>query len=204
MSNFKSLRHFNKNSSNTEGVNNMANEVKQFTITVFTENKAGLLMRVVMVFTRRHINIESLTTSQSSIEGIFRFTIVVNVDEDQVKKLVQQLDKQVDVLKSFYYEDSQIINQEIALYKVPIAAYQDPGTMILLMRKHHARILTVEKEFVVIEKTGLEHETEDLLNDLKQLGIYEFVRSGRVAISKPMEQLNNYLKSIESELAKAN
>jgi acetolactate synthase I/III small subunit len=182
----------------------MANEVKQFTITVFTENKAGLLMRVVMVFTRRHINIESLTTSQSSIEGIFRFTIVVNVDEDQVKKLVQQLDKQVDVLKSFYYEDSQIINQEIALYKVPIAAYQDPGTMILLMRKHHARILTVEKEFVVIEKTGLEHETEDLLNDLKQLGIYEFVRSGRVAISKPMEQLNNYLKSIESELAKAN
>ena len=182
----------------------MTNEIKQFTITVFTENKAGLLMRVVMVFTRRHINIESLTTSQSSIEGIFRFTIVVNVDEDQVKKLVQQLDKQVDVLKSFYYEDDQIINQEIALYKVPIAAYQDPGTMILLMRKHHARILTVEKEFVVIEKTGLEHETEDLLNDLKQLGIYEFVRSGRVAISKPMEQLNNYLKSIESELAKAN
>ncbi len=182
----------------------MNNEVKQYTITVFTENKAGLLMRVVMVFTRRHINIESLTTSQSSIEGIFRFTIVVNVDEDQVKKLVQQLDKQVDVLKSFYYEDDQIINQEIALYKVPIAAYQDPGTMILLMRKHHARILTVEKEFVVIEKTGLEHETEDLLNDLKQLGIYEFVRSGRVAISKPMEQLNNYLKSIESELAKAN
>lgn len=183
---------------------NMSNEIKQYTISVFTENKAGLLMRVVMVFTRRYINIESLTTSQSSIEGIFRFTIVVNVTEEQVKKLVQQLDKQVDVLKAFYYEDEQIINQEIALYKVPIEAYQDPGTMILLMRKHTARILTVEKEFLVIEKTGLEHETEALLNDLKQIGIYEFVRSGRVAIAKPMEQLNNYLKSIESELAKAN
>ena len=135
---------------------------KQYTLSVFTENKAGLLMRVVMVFTRRHINVESLTTSQSSINGIFRFTIVVKVTEEQVKKLVQQLDKQVDVLKAFYYEDEDIINQEVALYKVPIAAYQDPGKMILLMRKHHARILTVEKEFVVIEKTGLEEETEAL------------------------------------------
>ena len=174
------------------------NEIKQYTLSVFTENRAGLLMRVVMVFTRRHINIESLTTSQSSIDGIFRFTIVVNVTEEQVKKLVQQLDKQVDVLKAFYYEDEDIINQEIALYKVPIAAYQDPGKMILLMRKHSARILTVEKEFVVIEKSGLEEETSALLEELRQYGIYEFVRSGRVAVAKPMEQLNNYLKSMEN------
>jgi acetolactate synthase I/III small subunit len=173
------------------------NEIKQYTLSVFTENRAGLLMRVVMVFTRRHINIESLTTSQSSIDGVFRFTIVVNVSEIEVKKLVQQLDKQVDVLKSFYYEDEDIINQEIALYKVPIAAYQDPGKMILLMRKHSARILTVEKEFVVIEKSGLEEETTALLEELRQYGIYEFVRSGRVAVAKPMEQLNNYLKSME-------
>ncbi|NJN33972.1 MAG: acetolactate synthase small subunit [Saprospiraceae bacterium] len=175
----------------------MNNEIKQYTISVFTENKAGLLMRVVMVFTRRHINIESLTTSQSSIEGIFRFTIVVNVTEEQVKKLVQQLDKQVDVLKSFYYEDEDIINQEIALYKVPIEAYLEPGILILLMRKHQARILTTEKDFIVIEKAGLESETQALLEDLRQIGIYEFVRSGRVAIAKPMEQLNNFLKSME-------
>lgn len=154
-------------------------------------------MRVVMVFTRRHINIESLTTSQSSMNDVFRFTIVVNVTEEQVKKLVQQLDKQIDVLKAFYYEDEQIIHQEIALYKVPIEAYQDPGKMILLMRKHHARILTVEKEFVVIEKTGLEEETTALLEELRQYGIYEFVRSGRIAVAKPMEQLNHYLKSME-------
>ena len=177
-------------------------EIKQYTLSVFTENKAGLLMRVVMVFTRRHINVESLTTSQSSMDGVFRFTIVVNVTEEQVKKLVQQLDKQVDVLKAFYYEDEDIINQEIALYKVPIAAYQDPSTMILLMRKHSARILTVEKEFVVIEKSGLESETQALLDELRQYGIYEFVRSGRIAVAKPMEQLNNYLKSVE--LAQAN
>ena len=171
--------------------------IEQFTISVFTENKAGLLMRVVMVFTRRHINIESLTTSQSSMEGIFRFTIVVNCTESAVKKLVQQLDKQVDVLKSFYYKDNEIINQEIALYKVPSAPFREPGIMIKLIRKHNARILTTEEEFVVIEKTGIESETEALLDDLRKIGIYEFVRSGRVAIATPMEQLNQYLKKMD-------
>ena len=134
------------------------------------------------------------------MEGIFRFTILVNTTEDTVKKLVQQLDKQVEVIKSFYYEDDDIINQELALYKVPIEAYQDPGKMIKLMRKHSARILTVEKEFVVIEKSGLEEETEALLDDLKQFGIYEFVRTGRVAIAKPMEQLSNFLKEMKMNL----
>ena len=71
---------------------------KEFTISVFTENKTGLLTRVVAVFTRRHINIDSLTTSQSSMEGIHRFTIVVKVTEEQVKKLIAQLDKQVKKL----------------------------------------------------------------------------------------------------------
>ncbi len=173
---------------------------KQYTLSVFTENRAGIMMRVVMVFTRRHINIESLTTSQSSMDGIFRFTIVVNTTEDMVRKLVQQLDKQIEVLKSFYYEDEDIIHQELALYKVPIEAYQEPGKMIKLIRKHNARILTVEKEFVVIEKTGLEEETEALLQDLKSFGIYEFVRTGRISIAKPMEQLNNYLKEMKMNL----
>lgn len=173
--------------------------MKEFTISVFTENKTGLLMRVVQVFTRRHISIESLTTSQSSIQGIFRFTIVIKETEEQVQKLVTQLEKQIEVIKAFYYDNKDIIHQELALYKVPIAIYQDPGKMINLMRKHHARILTVEKDFVVIEKTGLEEETEALLNELKDIGIYEFVRSGRVAIAKPLEQLNEYLRTIEME-----
>ena len=171
--------------------------VKEFTISVFTENRAGLLMRVASVFTRRHINIESLTTSQSSIEGIFRFTIVANMTEEQVIKVVAQLDKQVEALKAFYYHSDEIVYQEIALYKVPTSVYAEDGLLERLMRKHNARILTIEKEFIVIEKTGHQEETEKLLSELKQHGVYEFVRSGRVAITKPMEQLNKYLQAVE-------
>jgi len=174
-------------------------EKKEYTITVFTEHQTGMVQRVVTVFTRRHINIQSLTTSQSSIDGILRFTIQVNVVEEMVKKLVAQLDKQVDVVKAYYYENDDIVHQEIALYKVPLSAFTGGNTLERLVRKHNARILEIETEYVVIEKTGQQHETESLLDELKEIGIYEFVRSGRVAIVKPMERLNRYLKSLEQE-----
>jgi len=169
-----------------------------YTITAFSENKIGILTRVVSVFTRRHINVESLTTSQSSIDGIHRFTIVVDVEEEMVKKLVAQLERQIDVLKAFFYTDQEIVHQEIALYKVPTANFANSDRIERMIRSHSARVLVIEPEFVVIEKTGYEYETEALLNDLREIGILEFVRSGRVAIVKPMERLNTYLKEVSN------
>ncbi len=171
----------------------------EYTITVFTEHQTGLLSRVVSIFTRRHVNVESLTTSQSSVEGIHRFTIVVNVSEDMVRKLVAQLEKQVDVIKAFYYGRDEIVYQEIALYKVPTELFTGDNKTEEIVRRHNARILDIEPEYIVIEKTGHEHETEALLAELQQIGIYEFVRSGRVAVVKPMERLNTYLRSLKLE-----
>lgn len=174
---------------------------KEYTITAFTENKTGLLSRVVSIFTRRHINIESLTTSASSIPDIYRFTIVVNVNHEMVEKLVNQLEKQIDVVKAFYYEPDEIVYQEIALYKVPTHVFSNSNQVEKLIRSHNARILAIEPEYTVIEKTGHQKETEELLKDLEKIGIYEFVRSGRIAIVRPMERLNKYLKSIEQSMA---
>jgi acetolactate synthase-1/3 small subunit len=173
---------------------------KEYTLTVFSENQTGLMSRVVSVFTRRHINIESLTTSKSSIQGIHRYTIVVHVSEDMVVKLVAQLEKQVDVVKAFYYENDEIVYQEIALYKVPTSVFINNTRVEQMIRRHNARVLEIEAEYIVIEKTGHQFETEALLEELKSVGVYEFVRSGRVAIVRPMERLNNYLKSLEHSM----
>ncbi|MEL6986305.1 MAG: acetolactate synthase small subunit [Bacteroidota bacterium] len=173
--------------------------IKEFTISIFTENVTGLMARVVAIFTRRHINIESLTTSRSSIPGIHRFTIVINVTEEQVTKLVAQIDKQVDVLKAFFYTNDEIVAQEIALYKIPTDAFSESQEMKALLNKHDALILQVEPEFTVLEKTGTPQETEALLDEIRKTGIYEFVRSGRVAIVKPMEQLNTYFNNIQNK-----
>ena len=175
---------------------------QEYTISVFVENYIGLLNRVVTVFTRRHINIESINASPSSLDGIYRFTIVVNVTEETVKILIAQLEKQIDVLKAFYHKEDEIVYQELALYKVPTKAFMNGETVEQLVRLHNARILSIEEEFIVIEKSGLQSETQDFLEALRPIGVYEFVRSGRVSISKPMEQLNNYLKKMKEEKAR--
>lgn len=179
----------------------MSQLTNEFTISVYTENFAGLLQRVVTVFTRRHINIESLTTSKSSMEGVHRFTIVVNVTDELIHKLVAALDKQVDVIKAFHYTSDQVVMQEIALYKVPTQAFSGGDEMEQLIRAHNAKILSIEPEYIVIEKTGLQSETEALLLELEKRGIYEFVRSGRVAVTKAMEPLSRYLESVNAAVS---
>jgi len=175
---------------------------KEYTLSVFSENRTGLLARVVTTITRRKVNIDSLTVSKSSMPGIHRFTIVVTVEEEVIPKIAAQIEKQVDVLKAFYYETDEIVHQELALYKIPTKIFFDGESVETLVRHYNARILAIEPEYIVIEKTGHPEETEKLLVEFQKLGIYEFVRSGRVAITKPMEQLNAYLKEVD-RIAKA-
>src|SRR6195256_2989828 len=91
---------------------------QEYNITVYTENQIGLLNRIAIIFTRRKINIDSLNTSPSEIEGIHRFTIVITETEDVVRKLCRQIEKQVEVLKVYFNTDDEIVWQELALYKV--------------------------------------------------------------------------------------
>jgi acetolactate synthase I/III small subunit len=171
---------------------------KEFTVNVFSENFIGLLNRLTIIFTRRKINIESLTVSESHIKGIHCFTIVIKSNEATVKKVVQQIEKVVEVLKAFYYTTDQIIYQEIALYKVPTAALTS-GSIENLIREYSARILEITPDYTVIEKTGHKDETTSLMKKLKQYGLLEFIRSGRVAITKPMKELTVHLQEREME-----
>jgi acetolactate synthase I/III small subunit len=169
---------------------------KEYTIIVFTENHVGLLNRITIAFTRRRINIESLTVSPSEIDGVHRFTIVVNVAEELVAKVVKQIEKMVDVILAFYYTNDQVIFQELALYKVPTKALAN-GNVENIIRDYNARILTVDPDFVVIEKTGHYSETQELFQKLEPFGMLQFVRSGRIAISKESTGLHAYLKELE-------
>ena len=161
------------------------------------KDSRNLRKKVRPIITRRHINIESLNSSPSSIEGIHRYTVVVKLNSENARKLVAQINKQVDVLRAFSYTNDELVYQEIALYKIPAKIFYEDESCEQLVRRHNARILSIEPEFIVIEKTGHYEETEALLDQLKNKGIFEFVRSGRVVIVKPMERLNKYLASLE-------
>ena len=98
-------------------------KVREFTLSVLTEDKSGLLNLLTIIFTRRNLNISSLNVSNSEVRGVSRFTIVTQTSKDMVGKVVKQIRKLVDVLGAFVYEEDQIFYQEIALYKVPTQAF---------------------------------------------------------------------------------
>ena len=174
-------------------------ENNTYNISVFTENSVGMLNRITIIFTRRNINIESITASESEIEGIHRYTIVVKEPKEVVRKVVSQIEKQIDVVKAFYHSDEEVVYQEIALYKLPTNMLASGGDAERIVRAHHARILTIESEFTILEKTGYPEEIKELFTELKPFGLLEFVRSGRVAISKPMKTLEEHIEDMNNE-----
>ena len=165
---------------------------QEYIITVFSENKVGLLSQITTVFTCRNVNIESLTTSESALAGIHKFTIVVRTDPEKIEKLARQVEKRIDVLKVFVFTSDEVVQQEIALYKVTRSRNVEQ-----LVRKHNVRILEIDDDYIVVEKTGYKSETRELFELLQPYGVQQFVRSGTVAIVKSRrELLNEYLEEL--------
>ena len=166
-----------------------------YTVTVYSENQVGLLSQISIIFTRRQLNIESLSVSGSAIEGVHKFTITTYSDRETMEKLVKQIEKRIDVLRAFFYTDDEIIFQEVALYKVPTDKLLDDRSIEDLIRKHNARILEVNRTYTVIEKSGHPDETQSLFEELGRYDVMQFVRSGRVAITKPtVEHVSIFLQ----------
>lgn len=169
-------------------------ESKTYTISVYTENSVGLLHRISGIFVKRHINIESLNVSESEIEDVMRFIIVVHTTENWVKNIVGQLEKQVDVIRAFYHNDEETIFQETALFKIASHLLFDERQIQNIIKNSHSEIVTVSREFFVLSKSGRREEIQHLYEELKPFGIMQFVRSGRVSVSKSQMEISSLLK----------
>jgi len=170
---------------------------QEYTVTVYTENQIGLLNRIAIIFSRRKINIESMNSSPSEIEGIHRFTIVINETEEVVKKLCRQIEKQVEVLKVYYNTSDEIVWQELALYKVSTDEIAEKVKVERLLREYGARAVVIRKDYTVFETSGHREETDKLVEVLEPYGLIEFVRSARVAIIKASHGFHEKLKEFE-------
>jgi len=169
-------------------------EKQILTVSIYTENFVGLLNRVTAIFTKRHVNIESITASKSEIENVHRYTIVVFETPTIISKIVKQLEKQIDVIGAFYHTEEQTIFQEIALFKVNVKNVYNADFKDVL-KSNYAKILEVEKDFIVVEKMGTKDEIDQLYSALKPFGLMQFVRSGRVVITKQKMKISEKLKN---------
>ena len=126
---------------------------------------------------------------------------MIKASPENIKKTVAQIEKHIDVLKAFYNTNDEMIFQEIALYKVPTEALYENDTIETVVRNSGARILEITREYTVIEKTGHKEETQALFEQLNKAKVMQFIRSGRVAITRdPIERLSEFLKERDALL----
>ena len=159
-------------------------EKKWFTISAYSENNVGLLNRISGIFLKRHINIESLNVSKSEIEHVSKFTIVVFTTETWVQKIVAQIEKQIEVIKAFYHTDEETIYQQSAMFKIASNLLFDEPQIQNIIAESKSKIVTVSREYFVLAKTGRRHEIDEMHDKLEPFGIMQFVRSGRISVTK--------------------
>ncbi|SFS53176.1 acetolactate synthase small subunit [Lutibacter maritimus] len=170
-------------------------EIKNFTFSVYTENNVGILNRLSAIFLKRHINIESMTVSKSEIEHVHRFTFVVNISEVQARKVVGQLEKQIEVIGAFYHTEDEIIYHETALFKISTEYLYDENIQEKL-KFRRAHIISITERYFVIEASGLKEDIDNMYEKLKPYKLLQFVRSGRIAITRPKMAISELLAEI--------
>ena len=169
--------------------------VTLYTIMTYSENFAGILNQITAVFTRRQVNIESLSVCASSTPGVHKYTITCFCTEETVQLITKQIEKKIDVLKARYYTQDQIFIQEVALLKLSTPRLLEHREISRIIRVHSAKIVEVNETYSIVNITGMPEDIESLYSSLASLDcVLQFVRTGAIAVTKtPRELLDEYL-----------
>ena len=180
----------------------MEENKKLYTLLVYSENVAGILNQVTAVFTRRQVNIESLNVSASSIEGVHKYTITAwSSDEDQIIKIVRQIEKKIDVVKANYFTDEQLFIRESGLYKLATPMVLDNPEISRTIRRYDAHIIEVNPTYTIVMKHGITEDIISLYRALDKFGcVLQYTRSGRIAVTRgTQEQVSEFLEQRETQ-----
>ena len=160
-----------------------------FTISAYTENSPGVLQRISTSFTKRKINIETLTVSETSQPGLSLFTITAYIDPKIVPTIVKQIERIIEVRKAFACDDENLIFVEVALIRVARKETDDLEKVEKIAKEHDAQVVYSDQDSIVVETYGKESETKAIYKELKNFEVLQFVRSGRIALRKKYQSI---------------
>jgi len=156
---------------------------KLHTILVFAQNKRGVLERITMLIRRKMYNLETITASDTEVEGIKRITITFSQgDADKIPQIVSQINKIVEVVEIKAVDSQHTVQREILLVK--IARPQNLSEVTSLVDIFRGSVVDVSEKSVILQVAGDRHKTLGFLNALKQFQILEVGSSGIVAMEK--------------------
>lgn len=164
-------------------MNGNGNGRRLHTISVLVEDKPGVLTRVAGLFAARGFNIDSLAVGPTAEPGLSRMTIVVQVDRKPLEQVTKQLNKLVNVIKIVEHEPGEAVERELMLVKVR-AEGEARARVLEICDVFRVRVLDVTHRTLTIEGTGSPDKLEALLALLRDFGIVELARTGRIALAR--------------------
>lgn len=153
------------------------------TLSVYVENKPGVLARIAGLFRRRGFNIHSLAVAPTENPDYSRMTIVVDLEDKPLEQVVKQLHKLINVIKINDYLPEEVVERELALIKVKATKETRPD-IVQIVDIFRAKIVDVASESVTVEVTGTEDKINAIIALLKPYSIIEVARTGKIAVAR--------------------
>jgi len=159
--------------------------IRSATISVLVENEAGVLARVVGLFSGRGYNIDSLTVAAVEGDGgRSRINIVTSGTTMVIEQIKAQLDRLVPVHRvADLTQDGPHIAREMAMIKV-VGTGQNRTEALRLADAFRARVVDATIESFVFEMTGQTDKLDAFIEVLRPLGLAEVSRTGIAAIAR--------------------
>tara|TARA_B110000438_G_scaffold183189_2_gene175010 strand:+ start:526 stop:1038 length:513 start_codon:yes stop_codon:yes gene_type:complete len=157
-------------------------EHRYHTLVVTVENKSGVLARVASLFARRAFNIESLAVAPTDDEDMSRITVVVDLESAPLDQIVKQLDKLVNVVEIRELAPGQAVERELML--VTVTAEPDRRDEIVEhLDRAGGKVLSLGTDRMMLSLVGPPRRVDDFEDLLREYGIIELQRTGRVALA---------------------
>lgn len=152
-------------------------------LSVLVQNKPGVLARVASLFARRGYNIFSLAVAPTDDPEFSRISIVVDVESAPLEQIVKQLFKLIEVVRISELDPRRSVERELMVATVRVTPEQR-GQVVELANIFEGKILSVGQDAIILSMDGSPEKLDDFSDLLRQYGIIESQRTGRVALPK--------------------
>ncbi|MBZ0303892.1 MAG: acetolactate synthase small subunit [Anaerolineae bacterium] len=159
-------------------------EHQKHTLVALVENKPGVLNRIASLFRRRNFNIDSLTVGRTHRPHVSRMTIVVDSTQANPNLIAANLLKLVNVIEVRVISTQPHVSRDLALIKVRTDSPESRNHVTELCDRYPARIVDIGPEVAIVEIASQEDIVENLIEELRPIGIVEMVRTGVVAMGR--------------------
>jgi acetolactate synthase I/III small subunit len=153
------------------------------TMSVLVEDRPGVLTRIAGLFAARGFNIDSLAVGPTEAAGVSRMTIVVNVEDKPLEQVTKQLNKLINVIKITEHDQGSAVERELLLVKIRSDG-DNRARIMEIADVFRVNVVDVTHTTITLEASGKPEKLEALLGLLRDFGVVELSRTGRIALGR--------------------